>query len=61
MSDFLVAIGLVLVIEGVLYGGFPKLARRLAAEAVAMPDEVLRIAGLVVLCLGVLVVWLVRG
>ena len=61
MGDFLVAIGLVLVIEGVLYGGFPHLARRLAAEALAMPDEMLRIAGLVAAGLGVLIVWLVRG
>ncbi|TIV86371.1 MAG: DUF2065 family protein, partial [Mesorhizobium sp.] len=32
MQDFLVAIGLVLVIEGLVYGGFPALARKLAAE-----------------------------
>lgn len=61
MSDFLVAIGLVLVIEGVLYGGFPHLARRLAAEAAAMPEQVLRVAGLLAACVGVLLVWLVRG
>lgn len=61
MSDFLVAIGLVLVIEGVLYGGFPHLARRLAAEALATPEQVLRVGGLVAAGLGVLIVWLVRG
>ncbi|TIT92734.1 MAG: DUF2065 family protein, partial [Mesorhizobium sp.] len=27
MQDFLAAIGLVLVIEGLVYGGFPALAR----------------------------------
>lgn len=61
MDDFLVALGLVLVIEGVLYGGLPNLARRLAAEMLAMPEQVLRTAGLVAAAIGVAVVWLVRN
>ena len=61
MSDFVVAIGLVLVIEGVLYGGMPQLARRLAAEVLAMPEQVLRVAGLVAVAAGVLIVWPGRG
>jgi uncharacterized protein len=61
VSDFLAALGLVLVIEGLLYGGFPQLARRLGAEMQAMPENMLRIGGLASVALGVLVVWLVRG
>lgn len=61
MRDFLTAIGLVLVFEGVVYGGFPGLARKLAGEVLAMPENVLRIAGVVAAVLGVGVVWLVRG
>ncbi|MGB6120183.1 MAG: DUF2065 domain-containing protein [Mesorhizobium sp.] len=61
MQDFLVAIGLVLVIEGVLYGGFPSLARRMAAQATETPENGLRMAGLAALCIGVFIVWLVRG
>lgn len=61
MSDLFAAIGLVLVIEGILYGGFPSLARRIAAEAASTPDEVLRIAGLAAAAIGVLIVWMVRG
>lgn len=61
MRDFLTAIGLVLVFEGVVYGGFPGLARKLAGEVLAMPENVLRIAGVVAPVLGVGVVWLVRG
>jgi uncharacterized protein YjeT (DUF2065 family) len=61
VSDFLAALGLVLVIEGLLYGGFPQLARRLGAEMQAMPENMLRIGGLASVVLGVLVVWLVRG
>lgn len=61
MSDFLAAIGLVLVVEGLVYGGFPALARKLAAEVLATPDNVLRVGGLVAIAAGVGIVWLVRG
>jgi uncharacterized protein YjeT (DUF2065 family) len=61
VQDFLAAIGLVLVIEGLVYGGFPALARKLAAEVLSMPENVLRIGGLVAIAVGVGVVWLVRG
>lgn len=53
--------GLVLVVEGVIYGGFPGLAKKLASEVLAMPESVLRAAGLVAMAVGVAVVWLVRG
>lgn len=55
------AIGLVLVIEGIFYGGFPGFAKRMAAEASSAPDELLRVAGLVAIAVGVGLVWLVRG
>ena len=61
MSDLVVAIGLVLVIEGVLYGGLPQFAKRLAAEVLTMPEQALRIGGLVAVALGVVIVWFVRG
>jgi len=61
MSDLIVALGLVLVLEGVLYGGMPGLAKRLAAEASAMPEGTLRVAGLVAAAVGVGLVWLIRG
>ncbi|KQZ19095.1 hypothetical protein ASD50_06175 [Mesorhizobium sp. Root552] len=61
MQDFLAAMGLVLVVEGLVYGGFPKLAKRLASEVLAMPEGVLRMAGLATIAIGVGIVWLVRG
>lgn len=61
MSDLLVALGLVLVIEGVLYGGLPQLAKRLAAEVLTMPEQAMRVAGVVAMVAGVLIVWFVRG
>ena len=61
MTDFLVAIGLVLVVEGLVYGGFPHLAKRMGAEVQGLPENVLRIGGLGAIAAGVFVVWLVRG
>ncbi|WP_095202232.1 DUF2065 domain-containing protein [Mesorhizobium carmichaelinearum] len=61
MLDFFAAIGLVLVIEGLVYGGFPSLAKKLAGEVLSMPENALRIAGLAAIAIGVGIVWLVRG
>jgi uncharacterized protein YjeT (DUF2065 family) len=61
VQDFLAAMGLVLVVEGLVYGGFPKLAKRLAGEVLAMPEGALRVAGLAAIAIGVGIVWLVRG
>ena len=61
MQEFAAAIGLVLVIEGILYGGFPSLAKRLATEAAVAPEQHLRIAGIVAMAAGVFIVWLARG
>ncbi|HET9534559.1 MAG: DUF2065 family protein [Mesorhizobium sp.] len=61
MADFLAAMGLVLVIEGLVYCGFPGLAKRLATEVLSTPENALRIGGLAAIAIGVGVVWLARG
>ncbi|GAA2816284.1 DUF2065 domain-containing protein [Aminobacter aminovorans] len=61
MRDFIVAMGLVLVIEGLVYGGFPAAAKKMAAQAAEMPETVLRAVGLAAIVIGVGIVWLVRG
>ena len=61
MHDFLVAIGLVLAIEGLIFAAIPGTAKRLAASALEAPESALRFAGVVSAVLGVLIVWLIRG
>ncbi len=61
MSDFLVAAGLVLVLEGVLFAASPEMAKRAMASVIQTPDGMLRIVGVVVAIVGVALVWLVRG
>jgi uncharacterized protein YjeT (DUF2065 family) len=60
VSDFWTAIGLVLVIEGMLYALFPQGMRRAAARAALISPQALRLAGLIAASAGVAVVWLVR-
>ena len=60
MSDFLAALGLVFVIEGVLFAAFPLGAKRAMTDALDVPDGGMRIVGLVSVLVGVLIVWLVR-
>ena len=61
MSDFLAALGLVLVIEGVLYALFPDAMKRFVRLALEMPSATMRAAGLFSAILGLVVVWLVRS
>ena len=61
MSDLIVAIALVLVIEGLLWSLFPGLGRKLLETSAGAPESSLRMAGAVAVALGVAVVWLVRG
>lgn len=61
MQDLLVGLGMVLVIEGLLYALFPSSIRRMAEMVKQIPDNSFRVGGVTALALGVLVVWLVRG
>ena len=61
MSDFIVAIGLVMVIEGLLWAAAPQLGLKLLAAAAHMPEHALRGAGAAAIAAGFVLVWLVRG
>lgn len=61
MTDFVVAVGLVLVIEGLLWALAPRLGLKLLAAATQTPEQSLRVGGAVAIAVGVALVWLVRG
>jgi hypothetical protein len=60
-SDLVTALGLVLVIEGVLLALFPDGLKRMVAEIMEKPSQSLRVGGVVSAAIGVGVIWLVRG
>ena len=61
MEDFLAALGLVFVIEGLLFAAFPEQAKRAMASVVATPGATLRLIGIGSAVIGVILVWLVRS
>lgn len=61
MSDFLTAIGLVLILEGVPYFAAPERMRRMVTQIAELPDAFLRRAGFILMFLGLLLVYVVRG
>ena len=59
-SDFLAALALVLVIEGIIPFINPQSLRRMLATVAQLDDRTLRIAGLVSMALGVVMLYIVR-
>jgi uncharacterized protein YjeT (DUF2065 family) len=61
MSDFIVALGLVFVIEGLIFAASPSAAKKAMASVLETPDGPLRVVGVASAVVGVILVWLVRG
>jgi uncharacterized protein len=61
MSDLLVAFGLVLVFEGLLWAAAPQLGLKLLAAAAQTPEQALRAGGAAAVVAGIVIVWLIRG
>ncbi len=61
MTDFVAALGLLLVIEGVVYALFPNAMQQMLADILSRPPQLLRTGGLIAACVGVGIVWLARG
>ena len=61
MIDFLAALGLVFVIEGLVFAAFPGHAKRAMQSVLDTPDVSLRVIGIGSALVGLILVWLVRG
>lgn len=61
IRELLLACGLVLVLEGLLYAFVPGQLKRMAKFLESQGEEQLRIGGAVAIALGVGLVWLVQG
>jgi uncharacterized protein len=59
--DLLVALGLVFVIEGLLYALVPGHLKTMMKAVENVPDETLRVGGLAALGFGVFIVWVVQS
>jgi uncharacterized protein YjeT (DUF2065 family) len=61
MWDFIVAIGLVLALEGLLFAAFPGAAKQAMANVLETPDSILRGVGIASALIGIVLIWLIRG
>lgn len=60
-DELIVAIALILVLEGSLYALFPGGMRKMAMQVERVPVSTLRSAGLLAATVGVGIIWLVRN
>ena len=61
LENVLMALGLVLVIEGLLYALVPAKLRAMMASMQKLSDDQMRMGGVIAMAIGVAVVWLVRA
>ncbi len=61
MNELFTALGLVLVIEGILYAAAPGGMKAMMRSALGTPDQTLRLVGLGAAVLGLVLVWIIRG
>ncbi|MDX8410768.1 MAG: DUF2065 domain-containing protein [Mariprofundaceae bacterium] len=61
MDDLWAALGLVLVIEGVLYAVFPRQMVEMLSKLPDIPQPMLRATAIVMIAIGWFIVWMVRS
>jgi uncharacterized protein YjeT (DUF2065 family) len=61
MGDFITALGLVFVIEGLVYAFVPGHLKAVIALVQSTSDDRLRLGGLIATAFGVALVWLARS
>jgi uncharacterized protein YjeT (DUF2065 family) len=61
MLEFLAALGLAMVIEGVMYALAPEMMKRLLASMLDQPPSLLRYGGLGLAIVGLALVWAAKG
>ncbi|MCR9215548.1 MAG: DUF2065 domain-containing protein [Proteobacteria bacterium] len=61
LSTLIIAVGLVLFVEGALYALFPEAMKKMMVSVLDTPSHILRIFGILAAIVGVVIVWLVQG
>ena len=61
MDDLIVALGLFLFIEGILYALFPSKMKSMLEKIKMINDKQLRLGGIIFALMGFLIIWLIKG
>ena len=56
-ADFLIGLGILFVLEGLLFAASPAWMRRAMQSAMATPDNILRIVGIGSAVVGLVLIW----
>jgi uncharacterized protein YjeT (DUF2065 family) len=59
-ADFLIGVGVLFVIEGLIFAASPTWMRKAMKSALATPDNILRAVGIASAVIGLIVIWAVR-
>jgi uncharacterized protein YjeT (DUF2065 family) len=59
-ADFLIGVGILFVIEGLMFAASPAWMRRAMKSALATPDNILRAVGIGSAVAGLILIWVVR-
>ncbi|MBT6032744.1 MAG: DUF2065 domain-containing protein [Kordiimonadaceae bacterium] len=60
MEEVIIAIGLVFVIEGLLYALFPKAMKNMISVVLTQSENSIRTTGLCALLIGVVIIYLIK-
>ena len=61
MDDLIVAFGLFLFIEGILYALFPSKMKSMLEKLKMMTDKQLRMGGIIFAIIGFFIIWFIKG
>ena len=61
MDDLIVALGLFLFIEGILYALFPSKMKSMLEKLKMVNDKQLRLGGIIFALIGFFIIWFVKG
>ena len=59
-ADFLIGVGILFVIEGLMFAAAPLWLKRAMKSALVTPDHILRVAGIGSAVAGLILIWAVR-
>jgi uncharacterized protein YjeT (DUF2065 family) len=59
-ADFLIGLGILFVLEGLLFAASPAWMRRAMKSALETPDNILRVVGIGSAVVGLILIWFVR-
>ena len=59
-TDFLIGLGILFVLEGLMFAASPEWMRKAMKSALTTPDNVLRVVGIGSAVAGLILIWVVR-